>query len=634
MKTGRWRAMGRRCGLLLVVAASPCVAQVPRPPRVDVYEAGIPELQAAMRRGAVTSVELVDAYIARIRAFDQQGPALNAIIRLNPDARAEAAALDAERAGGHVRGPLHGIPVILKDNYDTKGLATSAGSLALASNVPSDDAFIVQRLRAAGAVILGKANMHELAAGITTISSLGGQTRNPYDPRRCPGGSSGGTGAAVAASFAAVGWGSDTCGSIRIPAAFNSLFGLRPTEGLVSRTGIVPLSHTQDVGGPLARTMTDLAIALDATIGPDPRDSVTRVLAGRALPDFADSLRADALRGRRLGVLRNEFTGTDRDVERVLDAALERMKAQGAELVDVTIPDLDSVLAGSRAIDLETKFDLQRYLAGHPEAPVHTLGEILAGGLYSTALDTRLRHDDSVGTEDSEAHRAVLAKQVVVRERLTRVLDSLGLDALIYPTERQKPAFIGEPQTGSTCQLSAQSGLPALTAPAGFTADGLPVGIELLGRAFADGRLVALAYAFEQAGPARRAPSTTPPLDHGHAPVPVAFDVRATPLHPGDAASVAGRFVWDGTAQHLSYDVRVTGAAADRVLAVVLQRADSSGSGPVVYRLVPPVATAAAGTIALDGGEAALLTAGRLTLDLYTMDRPLGAARGTLVVPR
>jgi len=632
MKSGRWRAMGG--GLLLVVIAAPCAAQAPRTPRFEVYEATIPELQAALRRGEITSVQLVDAYEARILAYDQQGPALNAIIRLNQRARADAAALDAERMRGRVRGPLHGIPILLKDNYDTRGLATSAGSLALASNVPSDDAFIVQRLRAAGAVILGKANMHELAAGITTISSLGGQTRNPYDPRRCPGGSSGGTAAAVAATFAAVGWGSDTCGSIRIPAAFNSLFGLRPTEGLVSRAGIVPLSHTQDVGGPLARTMTDLAIALDATIGPDPQDSVTRVLQGRALPYFEDSLRADALRGRRLGVLRNEFAGMDRDVERVLDAALDRMKAQGAELVDVTIPDLDSLLAGSRAIDLETKFDLRDYLTRHADAPVHSLSEILESGLYSTALDSRLRRDDSVPDDDSPTHRAVLAKQVVVRGRLTQVLDSLRLDALVYPTERQKPAFIGEPQTGSTCQLSAQSGLPALAAPAGFTADGLPVGIELLGRAFADGRLVALAYAFEQAGPARRAPSTTPPLVHGHAPAPVAFDVRAAALHPGDAATAAGHFVLDGPAQRLSYDVRVSGTSADRVLAVVLQRADSAGPGPVVYRLVPPVATRAAGTIVLDGGDAALLTAGRLTLDLYTMDRPLGAARGALVVPR
>jgi amidase len=632
MKSGRWMTAGGM--LLLAGSAAPCLAQAPRPPRFDVYEATIPELQAAMQRGAVTSVQLVDAYVARIRAYDQHGPALNAIIRLNPAARADAAALDAERARQGPRGPLHGIPVILKDNYDTKDLATSAGSLALASNVPAEDAFIVARLRAAGAVILGKANMHELAAGITTISSLGGQTRNPYDPRRCPGGSSGGTGAAVAASFAAVGWGSDTCGSIRIPSAFNSLFGLRPTEGLVSRTGIVPLSHTQDVGGPLARTMRDLAIALDATVGLDPADSATRILEGRALPYFEDSLRVDALRGRRLGVLKNEFTNVDRDVDGVLDTALARMKAQGADLVEVTIPDLDSLIAGSRAIDLETKFDLRDYLAKHAGAPVHSLGEILASGLYSTALDTRLRHDDSVRTEDSDAHRAVLARQAVLRERLTRVLDSLQLDALVYPTERQKPAFIGAPQAGSTCQLSAQSGLPALTAPAGFTPDGLPVGIELLGRAFADGRLVALAYAFEQAGPARRAPSTTPPLVDGRAPAPTVFDVRAAPLQAGDAATATGHFTFDAPARRLAYDVRVTGTSADRVLAVVLQRADSAGAGPVVYRLVPPVTARAEGTIVLDGGEADLLTAGRLALALYTMDRPLGAARGTLALPR
>jgi Asp-tRNA(Asn)/Glu-tRNA(Gln) amidotransferase A subunit family amidase len=226
-------------------------------------------------------VQLVDAYLARIAAYDVGGPQLNAMIRLNPAARRDAAAMDAERAAGRVRGPLHGIPIILKDNYDVAGLTTSAGSLALTGNIPTADASIVRRLREGGAIILGQSNMHELAAGITNISSLGGQTRNPYDPRRCPGGSSGGTGVAIAASFAAVGWGSDTCGSIRIPAAYNSLYGLRPTQGMASRAGIVPLSHTQDVPGPLARTVTDLAIALDVTVGPDPADTGTRALAGR-----------------------------------------------------------------------------------------------------------------------------------------------------------------------------------------------------------------------------------------------------------------------------------------------------------------------------------------------------------------
>src|SRR5438477_696717 len=275
-----------------------------------VYETSIRDLQAALSAGRTTSVRLVDAYLARIAAYDQKAPALNAIIRLNPGARADAAALDAERKVGKVRGPLHGIPVILKDNYNTAGLATTAASVALAGLTPATDAFQVRKLRDAGAVILGKANLHELASGITTISSLGGQTCNPYDPDRNPGGSSGGSAAAVTASFAAIGWGSDTCGSIRIPSAFNNLFGLRPTKGLSSIDGIVPLSHTQDVGGPLARTVTDLAIGLDATVGADPADSATRILDGAPLPRFVDALDTGALKGARFGML-TQYFGTE-----------------------------------------------------------------------------------------------------------------------------------------------------------------------------------------------------------------------------------------------------------------------------------------------------------------------------------
>jgi amidase len=360
----------RRVGaiaLLLLAAASSLAAQPPaRQPDFDVTEATIAELQAAMSQGRRTSEQLVAAYLARIAAYDTGGPRLNSMIRLNPAARREAAALDVERASGRVRGPLHGIPIIMKDNYDVAGLATSGGSLALATNVPAADAFIVRRLREAGAVILGMANMHELAAGITTISSLGGQTRNPYDPRRCPGGSSGGTGAAIAASFAAVGWGSDTCGSIRIPAAHNNLYGLRPTQGLASRSGIIPLSHTQDVPGPLARTVTDLAIALDFTVGADAADSGTRALAGRGVPRFVDSLSATALRGARLGILRNYFTDIDAEIADSVRAATQAMKAAGAEIIDVTIADFDSLLAGSGVIPLEFKFDLGDYLAVHP----------------------------------------------------------------------------------------------------------------------------------------------------------------------------------------------------------------------------------------------------------------------------
>src|SRR5688572_29385468 len=264
------------------IATPPVRGQAARPaPNIalamfDVMEKSIEDLQRAMQAGEVTSRQLVDAYVARIEAYDKQGPALNAIVALNPRAREAADLLDAERASRGPRGPLHGIPLLVKDNYETVEMPTTVGSIALATFHPIRDAFQVQRLKAAGAVILGKTNMHEFAAGITTVGSHFGQTKNPYDLGRNPGGSSGGTGAAVAANFAAGGMGSDTCGSIRIPASLNNLFGLRGTMGLSSRDGIIPLAITQDIGGPLARSVTDLALMLDATVGFDPADAVTQ----------------------------------------------------------------------------------------------------------------------------------------------------------------------------------------------------------------------------------------------------------------------------------------------------------------------------------------------------------------------
>jgi Asp-tRNA(Asn)/Glu-tRNA(Gln) amidotransferase A subunit family amidase len=603
---------------VMVLASAPARAQQTRATPFDIHEATITDLQASLEARRVTSVELVDAYLARIAAYDQQAPALNSMIRLNPRARTEAAALDAERARRGSRGPLHGVPVILKDNFDTHDMPTTAGSIALADAVPPDDAFVVKRLREAGAIILGKANMHELAAGITTVSSLGGQTRNPYDPRRCPGGSSGGTGAAIAASFAAVGWGTDTCGSIRIPAAFGSLVGLRPTQGLVSRDGIVPLSHTQDIGGPMARTVTDLAIALDATIGPDPNDPMTRVLEGRALPKFTDSLRADALRGARLGVLTSYFRDTDNEVARVSRAALDSMKAHGAEVIEVRIPGFDSLIQGTRAVDFETKSDLMTYLAATPSATVRSAADILASGLHHTTLQNRLRVIDSAGAVETEGHRAALARQVLVRQVVESVLETMRLDALVYPTMRQKPTLIGEPQAGGTCQLSAQTGLPALTTPAGFTRDGLPVGIEFLGRGFADARLVALAYAFERTGPRRRPPSTTPPLVNGRPPAPMTFEVVATT----SSATARARLTYDAPRNELAYDVRVGGVPADQVLAVVLRSGTADRPGPVVHRLVGPGATTGSGVIPLTGGDREMLLEGRWLLGVFAGGHP------------
>ena len=375
---------------LRIVAAALCLcaAQHAIAQQADiVYEASITDLQSAMKSGRATSTGLVDAYLARIAAYDHQGPALNAMIRLNPNARAEAAARDAERRAGKVRGPLHGIPVILKDNYSTRDLPTSAGSIALAGMQTSGDAFQVKKLRDAGAVILGKSNMHELASGITTISSIGGQTCNPYDPDRAPGGSSGGSGAAVAASYAAVAWGSDTCGSIRIPSAVHNLFGLRPTKGLSSIAGIVPLSHSQDVGGPIARTVMDLAIALDATVGPDPADTATKILNGANPASFVGALDSLSVRGKRFGVF-TEYFGTEADDAegtRVIRAALDKLKARGAEIIDVKVPGLDSVAGRAGVIPYEFKYDLLDFLTTTRGATVKSLGEALEAGLYDVA---------------------------------------------------------------------------------------------------------------------------------------------------------------------------------------------------------------------------------------------------------
>lgn len=602
-------------------------------PGLEVYEATIPQLQEALKRGDVTSAGLVDAYLARIRAYDT---VLNAIIRVNPKARAEAAALDAERAQQGPRGPLHGIPVILKDNYDTEGLETTAGWIALAGHLPAGDAFVTRKLREAGAIILAKANMDEQARGTTGLSSVGGQTRNPYDPRRCPGGSSAGTGAAIAASYAAIGWGTDTCGSIRIPSAFNSLFGLRPSRGLVSRDGVVPLSHTQDVAGPLTRTVTDLAIAMDATIGIDGADPSTAVLRGRELPRFTDSLQADALAGMRFGVLTNYARGplNDSVIGDVFRSAVAGLKAKGAEIIDVTIPEIDTLLSGNRVLRLyEGKNDMIDYLARTPSTTAPGFqAVVVSGGLYHARLESAMRVADTLQTLDTAAYRSGLARQTMIRDSLTRIMDANRLDAIVYPTVRRKPAFIGDPQLGSTCNLSAQSGLPALSAPAGFTEDSLPVGIEFLGRLFADAHLVKIAYAWEQAGAKRRPPATTPPLRNGRARAPAVFSLLAPTVAPVRGTVPVSQFVYDGTRMELRFDVRLP-IPAERVYAITLRRADSTGTGPVIQRLSGIGVQRASGRLALTGAERGWLLGGRLMLTVFTSDHPAGWELGRLTPP-
>ena len=622
-------------GSLATLSAQQRTPSRPQPPpaavdHFEVHEQSILDLQAAMQSGRVTSRRLVESYLARIQAYDQAGPRLNAIVMINPRAREHADALDRERANGKVRGPLHGIPVLVKDNYDTIDMPTSGGALGLATLQPAADAFQVRKLRDAGAVILGKTTMHELAAGITNISSMTGQTRNPYDLFRLPGGSSGGTGAAIGGSFAAAGMGSDTCGSIRIPAANQNLVGLRGTRGLSSRTGIMPLSSTQDIGGPLARTVTDLAIMLDATVGPDPADASTAEFTAK-LPSFRDALTAGGLKGARIGVLRSLF-GTapeDNEVGAIVSKALDGMKAQGAEVMDVVVPGADDLLRDSSLIGDEFKFDLADYLAKQPHAPVKSLGEILDRGLHHAALDQTFRLRNQPTERETEHYRQVMVRRRALRTAVTTTLEDLKLDAVAFPTLRRKPALIGEAQSGTTCMLSAHSGLPAISMPAGFTTDGLPVGVELLGGAFADATLVKFAYGWEQATKPRRAPFSTPPLVKGAAPPPVAIEATI-----GTSPSAAIKFWYDKTTGALRFDAAAASlSAADRVLGLTLQRSDGEKPGPIVAHILAPNQVSGSGTLTMRGRDRDDLLAGTLYLHFYTRQVPLGAGRLRLVVP-
>jgi len=593
----------------------------------EVHELSILDLQSALSSGRVTSRRLVESYLARIQAYDQAGPRLNAILMINPRAREDADALDRERADNKVRGPLHGIPVLIKDNYDTADMPTSGGALGLATLQPSADAFQVRKLRDAGAVILGKTTMHELAAGITTISSLTGQTRNPYDLYRVPGGSSGGTGAAIGASFAAAGMGSDTCGSIRIPAANQNLVGLRGTHGLSSRSGVMPLSSTQDIAGPLARSVTDLAIMLDATVGPDTNDKITAEGAPHIPKSYRDGLSTDGLKGARIGVLRALWGNApeDEEVAGIVRKALDGFKAQGADVVDVSVPGLDDLLRESSVIGDEFKFDLAAYLAKIPNAPVKSLGEILDRGLNHAELDATFRLRNQPEKRETEHYRQAMIKRRALRAAVLATLEELRIDALAYPTLRRKPALIGEAQGGTNCQLSATTGLPAIAMPAGFSTDGLPIALELLGGAWEEAKLLKYAYASEQATKPRRPPFSTPPLVNGAAPPPTSADVTI--------GSAVIKFSYDATTGALRYDAATLKMApSDRVLALALQRSEGDKPGPIVAHLLAPNQIIGSGTLTMRGRNREDLVGGRLYVQLYTKQSPLGFERQKLTL--
>jgi amidase len=583
------------------------------PQRFDAFERSIPELQAAMASGVTTSEDLVRQYLDRIAAFDDAGPELNAMLYINPRAVDEAIALDRERDEKGARGPLHGIPVVLKDNYDTADMPTTAGSVAMAGLIPPDDAYQVRRLRDAGAVFIGKTNLHEFARGIETISSLGGYTRNPYDPRRNPGGSSGGTAAAVAANFAAVGMGSDTCGSIRIPAAYNNLFGLRVTQGLSSRDGIIPLSHTQDVGGPIARSVVDLATVLDATVGEDPADAQTSGADAHVPATFLDFLDPEALEGARLGLLL-AYLGTESPygtVSNVVRNAVATMKDSGAEIIELEIEGLDALLRNTSVIDYEFTTDVEKYLRA-TNAPFSSIEQLLESGQYHEELEGRFRRSVTRAA-DAEEHRARLGRRAELRRLLVETMDAHDLDAIVYPSLRVQPVFIGEPQYGSLCRISAHSGLPAISIPAGFTPDGLPVGVELLARPFEDGSLISLGYAWEQLAKPRRAPQRTPSL----------LSDTLTWSFAIDAESMKGELRLDRPTQTLHYDLEFTGTVADDVVDIRLHR---GANGPVVEVLGSNLT----GSVPLPNDELGSLLSDEFYLIIYTRRMPQGAVRGRI----
>jgi amidase len=438
----------------------------------QLMEASIDEIHRGFESGKLTCHSLVQQYLDRVKAYDRQGPALNAMLYVNPKVLEQADAMDKQFRPGAKLKPLQCVPLVLKDNFDTADMPTTGASLALKGMQPSKDAFTVARLRQNGALILGKTNMHELALAGLTASSLGGQTRNPYELSRTPGGSSGGTGVALAANFATAGTGSDTVNSIRSPASANSLVGIRPTRGLISRTGVIPVSFTQDAAGPLARTVADVAVMLDVMAGYDPDDPVTALGIGRIPATYTAWLDRNGLSDVRLGVLRTLFgTGPDhQEVNRVMANALEVLKGHGAILVDIDDAAFDT---GKLNSDLdvqryEYKFDLNNYLKAQPDPPVHSLAGLIA----------------------------------------------------VDPHQKRLPVMIGEMnQSERNGILASLAGFPAITVPAGFSSPtesapiGVPVGIEFLGQPFTEPKLLQIACGFEQATHARKPPPSTPPLN-------------------------------------------------------------------------------------------------------------------------
>jgi Asp-tRNA(Asn)/Glu-tRNA(Gln) amidotransferase A subunit family amidase len=492
------------------------------PPPFHLEEATIAQVQAAFRDRSLTCRSLVEQYLARIDAYDKKGAGLNAVVMTNPDALKTADDLDRRfRQSGPV-GPMHCVPILVKDNYETVDMPTTAGSLSLQGMMTGADAFIVKRLRDAGAIMIAKSNMAEFAfSPIETVNSiLPGYTRNPYDTSRVTAGSSGGSAAGAAANFAMFGLASDTGDSIRGPAAHQALVGLRSTMGLVSRSGVVPLNLGADIAGAVTRTVADTAAVLQVIAGPDPTDPVTAAGRDHVSPNYAASLRADGLKGARIGVLHQAYdTPTlDRDVQSVFTGVIGELRGLGAVVIDpVEVAGLDDMGRGGGCNQF--KYDLNQYLARlGDKAPMHSLADIIKSRRFHPSIQARLESgqasDDvpgeTPGCRNREAYREKL------RAAVLKLMDSAQLDALAYPTWSNPPRLIGDLNTpgGDNSQLfSPSTGFPAITVPMGFTRGGtLPAGLQLFGRPWSEPTLLKLAYAYEQATHHRRPPASTPPL--------------------------------------------------------------------------------------------------------------------------
>jgi len=503
--------------VLALVVAGPTAALA----KFKLEEATIVDVHEAFKSGELTATQLVEMYLKRIEAYDQKGPKLAIVIYLNPRAREEAATLDAKFKQSGPVGSLHGIPVLLKDNVNTKDMPTTGGSLSLKGYTPPYDATITRQLRDAGAVIIAKVNLHEFAVWGESVSSILGQTLNPYDLTRTPGGSSGGTGAGLAANFALLGIGTDTVNSIRSPASANSIVGIRPTLGLVSRYGIIPYSFTQDTTGPMARTVTDATKLLNVLTGFDPGDVATAWSVGNLQKDYTKYLKKDGLTGKRIGILRS-FFGKDaihQEVNAVANKAIQDCKKLGATMIELDTPDIDSgKIANDISVHLyELKPDLNSYL-GDPKnhTPVKTLAEIIASGKYSPSIEKNLKDAEAL-THDAK-YDARLVARIKLQNLVMALLAGNELDALCFVHQKRPVVPVGATQIERNGSLGSVTGFPSIVVPGGFTKPtptakiGVPVGIEFLARPWAEGLLIEIGYAYEMGARNRRVPPTTPRL--------------------------------------------------------------------------------------------------------------------------